>query len=494
LAPRAYLAVTDQGMIWSDEVYQTLEQGHRLAFGYGLVPWEFKAGARSWLLPGMIGCGMRLLALLGVTSGGWMVVAVKLGFALLSALALVAMLRIAQYAAGTAGVLLLGLVGAALPASLLYGSRAMSEVASAPCLAWALALLWRFGLGPAGRASEPGSAGWWSGQTVVRLLGAGGLLGLAAVLRYQVVVLVPVVVLLVAWRGSFAGAVLLAAGAALLIGMGGLLDWLTWGKPFAAFLAYLRFNLLEHVADRWGVAGRGFYLSTLVTTSGPVWLLLALGFLLGLPRSWPVAVLAATYIAAHSAVAHKELRFIYPVLPLLLLCSAVGLAQVLDRLPTPRLRLAGAALLGCAMAGLLIAHARHLTFRDIGQPMDSQANGGPTSTSVWHAFDATNRLIARAGTFADLCGLAVPAANPYWTGGYTYFHRRAPLIWAGGRGDYDAANYVLLGPGQKMEDARYRRWMGCGSDELYRREGGCARPSRANLGYGRLSPSGIPGS
>ena len=33
-----------------DEIFQSIEQGHRLVFGYGIVPWEFQYGARSWLL------------------------------------------------------------------------------------------------------------------------------------------------------------------------------------------------------------------------------------------------------------------------------------------------------------------------------------------------------------------------------------------------------------------------------------------------------------
>src|SRR5256885_510216 len=37
---------------WWDEVFQATEQAHRLVFGYGLVPWEFQLGMRSWLLPG----------------------------------------------------------------------------------------------------------------------------------------------------------------------------------------------------------------------------------------------------------------------------------------------------------------------------------------------------------------------------------------------------------------------------------------------------------
>src|SRR4051794_31762554 len=33
---------------WWDEVFQATEQAHRLVFGYGLVPWEFQLGMRSW--------------------------------------------------------------------------------------------------------------------------------------------------------------------------------------------------------------------------------------------------------------------------------------------------------------------------------------------------------------------------------------------------------------------------------------------------------------
>src|ERR1700682_1934770 len=34
-----------------DENFQLLEQAHRIAFGYGVVPWEFRDGIRSPILP-----------------------------------------------------------------------------------------------------------------------------------------------------------------------------------------------------------------------------------------------------------------------------------------------------------------------------------------------------------------------------------------------------------------------------------------------------------
>ena len=48
-----------RGVFWPDEVHQSLEQAHRLVFGYGFVPWEYQLGARSWILPGLLADGWQ---------------------------------------------------------------------------------------------------------------------------------------------------------------------------------------------------------------------------------------------------------------------------------------------------------------------------------------------------------------------------------------------------------------------------------------------------
>lgn len=496
LAPRAFLAVSDQGMVWADEIFQTLEQGHRLAFGYGLVPWEFKTGARSWILPGAIGGLMKVFSVCGIGSGGGLAIATKLFFALLSTLGFYAVLRIAYAAAGLAAAVTFGLLAVAFPSSLLYGSRAMSEVACAPALAWGTWLLWSWGLGSTGRRAWRSRRStvtpWW--KHAPTLVGAGALFGLAALLRYQTVVLLPVVLLLVAWRRSVGVSLLVAAGAVVVIGLGGLLDWATWGRPFAAFITYIRFNLVENGASQWGVAARDFYWRTLLATSGPALWILLLGFLAGLRRTWPVALMAIVFVGAHSAIAHKELRFVFPVLSFFLLSSAVGLGRIFDRVPLPRgPQLGVTATVGLVLLAAFAWRAPKLTFADIRQPMDGTANGGPTSPLVWRAFDERNRLLTRAGSRADICGLAAPTMNPYWSGGYTYFHRLMPIVWAGGRPDYDAANYAILGPGRTMDDGRYAVVAVEGPYRLYRRDGACARAPRSSVGYGRLTLLGMPG-
>jgi hypothetical protein len=49
------------GINHPDEVFQTMEQAHRLVFGNGLVPWEFVYGTRSWVLPGAL-AGLMMIA------------------------------------------------------------------------------------------------------------------------------------------------------------------------------------------------------------------------------------------------------------------------------------------------------------------------------------------------------------------------------------------------------------------------------------------------
>jgi hypothetical protein len=496
LLPRAYLAIHDQGMIWADEIFQTLEQGHRLAFGYGLVPWEFRVGARSWLLPGVIAGVMKLFAFFGVGSGAGLATGLKLLFAILSAATFYPMLRMAEAWGGVFALVLLGVVASVFPAGLIYGSRAMAEVASALFLSWGLWLLWPWGMGRAGKAAAysvlPALGSRWNGMRVLVL--AGVLFGLATVLRYQSGILLAAVLMVVAARRSVRAAAVVAAGAAVVLLLGGLLDWATWGRPFQSVIAYLRFNLIEGGANQWGIAKRGFYLRVLLATNGPAVLILAVGFIAGLRRTWPVALPVLLFLGVHSAIPHKELRFLYPVLPMLLLCAAVGLAVLLAKLPFPRKRrVAATSALALVLFVAFAVGARYVTFRDIGQRMDAYGLGGPTSSLVWRAFDERNRLLDQAGTHADICGLAAPTMNPYWTGGYTYLHRRVPILWTGSRRDLDAANYVLMGPGQRLDDARYRSLAKQGAYVLYRREGACTRPTLGSGGFGRLIAMGVPG-
>src|SRR5262245_61059325 len=167
-ALRGWLALSDQGIAWPDEIYQSLEPAHRLVWGRGWVPLEFREGLRTWVLPGLVAGFLELFRTLGLDSPRTYVPAVKLVFAAVGVLTAWATARLAQRMG--AGVLESAAAGAlwALAAPAIYfAPRGLSEPLSAfPVtlgLAWAL----------------PGHA-----SRRERLLGAS-LLGVAVLLRLQ---------------------------------------------------------------------------------------------------------------------------------------------------------------------------------------------------------------------------------------------------------------------------------------------------------------------
>jgi len=54
VALRMAVAIVFPGFEHPDEIYQVLEQAHRLAFGNGFIPWEFDEGVRSYFWPGLL--------------------------------------------------------------------------------------------------------------------------------------------------------------------------------------------------------------------------------------------------------------------------------------------------------------------------------------------------------------------------------------------------------------------------------------------------------
>jgi Alg9-like mannosyltransferase family len=75
-----------------DENFQLFEQGHRWFFGYGLVPWEFRVGTRSPVMPFLL--GLTFAAAEPVVGGpeGYLLIA-KLLLALSSLAGVVAVYR-----------------------------------------------------------------------------------------------------------------------------------------------------------------------------------------------------------------------------------------------------------------------------------------------------------------------------------------------------------------------------------------------------------------
>jgi GPI mannosyltransferase 3 len=443
--PRLWAAWFDHGVFWPDEIFQSLEQGHRLAFGYGVRPWEFQRGARSWVFPGLLAGLLRLGAWLGLDSGRSLVLLAKTTMAALSLLGVYLAMRLARALAGRPAALITGVFAGFFTASILLGSRCLAETVSAPAVMGIVLLTRR------------------EGRNVQ--LAAGALAGLAIYLRYQNGLIAGGLLLIVLSERRYRDALAYSCMLGVVGVLGGMLDWFTLGKPFQAFRMYLWFNLYKS-ADKFGASPFGYYAEVAWNIAGPAFLIIAAGFVLGVRLAPKLAALVLAYILIHCLVPHKEFRFLMPVLPLGLAISGAGLWSALQRArhATPI-----AALLAIGSAAWMLYSATQLTWGTLGFPSDRGAR------SPWHSGEGINRLLWSLGEKPDVCGVMVTGESYGWIGGYSYFHRDVNMYPGTSPQERAAANY-LIAPDGEPAPASYRKVDQRREFALLRREGGCAPP------------------
>ncbi len=464
LAVQVFVAFREHGGLWPDEVHQTLEQGHRLAFGYGFVPWEFQDGVRSWVAPGVLAGWLRMLDALGVASGLGLVIGTKLLLAALVAVGALAAARLAGAIAGPTAAIVCAGLSAAFPASLVLGTRPFTESLGAPLVVGAAALLCA---GP---------------RTAARAAIAGAIGALATLVRYQnglfAVGLLLVLVVGRRWRDARA----FALGGAAVALAGGALDWATWGSPFHSLVGYVGFN--ARGADAFGVAPASFYLRAAWDTLGP-WLIILAGAWIAAARRAPALTLViAAFVLVHAAIPHKELRFLYPAVPLALALAGVGLGAAIDRLAPARRQVVALAL-GAVASASFAWQASRLTFGDLGMFARDAREAAP----VWGFYEGLNRGLSRVGERADACGVLVAGVNPIWTGGFSYLHRDIPFLHTPDA--LSAANYAIV-PDEIPPPPGYARIAREQRFVLYRREGTCEPPPPGTTRR-FLNPRSMPG-
>ena len=392
LALRLWAVLAHTYVVSEDETFQYLEQGHRLAFGSGVVPWEYIDGIRSWLLPGAVAAVMRLAALID-PAPRFYILAVRLCCIAASLVLPWVGFRLGERAGGLAGGIVTGLLGAVWYEAVYDAPVVMTE----PLATYAAILALWLGMPP---------------TTARRLAAAGVLFGLAGCLRYQYAPALALAALLQHGRDRRA---LLAVGAAgvLTFGLGaGLLDWLTWGTPFQSVWLNFARNGVQGIGAAMGTAPWSYYPRHFLTSWGPVAPLLAGLALLGIPAMPPLAAAAAATVAIHTLTPHKELRFVFLAIaaaPLLIGLGLVRLRALWPRRHAVLTALGLAALVAGSEAAFAFARA--------------------TPADAWHRDAATLHAFAAAAAVPQMCGLGVRSIWLVRSGGYTYLHRDVPIYF-----------------------------------------------------------------
>lgn len=426
-----------------DENFQLYEQAHRLAFGYGLVPWEFRDGTRSIVPPLLLSFVFRAAEPVFGGPQGY-ILAARIVLAMLSLAAVAAVYRMAERNGPVHG-LLAGLVTASWFQIVYFAGRPLTEAVATTVLLVALPL-----------ATAPPTL-----YTRRRLLMIGCCLGLCLMLRLQ---LAPGLVVAALWIGRThwreRWLPMLLGGLAPIV-VFGLADWVTWGTPFISYVRAVFINVVLGKASEFGVSPTTWYVSDLFS-KGPVAFAVLLTLIAVRARAsmmW-VAV-AVAIIAVHSAIPHKEFRFIIPATACLTVVAALGAADLVERMRgalSPRRH----QVLVCGVAACWLAASFGLGF------FGSFRDHWYTSRDVI----AAETEIARA---PNLCG--VRFLQDWWTtGGYAFLHRDVPVFAGADEGAPTAAYNMIVVPSALVSRFTPRfRMRTCVADSLciMERDGPC---------------------
>ena len=280
---------------YPDELQQYLEQGHRLAFGYGLITWEWHWGARNYLLPGIVAALLLPFKWLGIDHPSYYVPFVEAFFCVFSLLIPWGLYHFTRHQHGEAAgriSLLLGVVNFYL---LAFAAKTLTEIMAVVMLAAAMGL--------AARPFIRGDGGAWL---------FGIMLGVATFLRYLYLPALGILWLAVALAMPARWILRSIAGGLLAILAYGLLDFFTWGRLFNSIYMHILWNLSPPEGFHTG-EGEIFYPQRLLFITAGYILLAALAWLWRPRRHLLTLLMALAVLLPHMLTVHKEFRYIAPM-------------------------------------------------------------------------------------------------------------------------------------------------------------------------------------
>ena len=161
------------------------------------------------------------------------------------------------------------------------------------------------------------------GQFSVYFL-SGLFLGLAFNIRPQTVFFSLGLGLAVLFLGRFRGLLALTIGALVPVALiQGSIDFFLWGRPFVEIFQYFRGNIL-HPTDYIVLPWYNYFLVILGVLVPPVSFFLFFGYLKEWRRLLVIFLPVAVFFIFHSIFPNKQERFIFPVLPFIIISGVIG--------------------------------------------------------------------------------------------------------------------------------------------------------------------------
>lgn len=418
---RIYASMTSIAQVYPDEIFQTLEPAHKLVFGRGITYWEFKFGARSWFFPGILAGVYKILDLIGVRDPLSINIGVKIFLSIFNSLAVsVVYLLFRRHSLGKKEAFLFTLPLAASYLVSYISARTLTESASLPFMVFAVYF----------------ASNYIENERVKELVFAFIAAGIAFMIRFQTGV----------FAFGLAVALFLTAGkrfrASLIFGFGflgmmvvqGILDVFTWGSFFKSAITYFDYNVLRGVANKHGVSPWYYYLADCVGTFHPVTLAAAVltmvAGIVNFRKNRQIFLFFFPFLLffiVHSAIGHKEPRFVFACYFAVLVLSAEFFAFLCRKYAGKREK---AALFLSIFLLFSLDAFTHIKYAPLwNHSATSVDNFYGNDRGVRKIFGGVLETEAELGRIDGLKRAYLFGIPQIWTGGYAYFHKNAPILF-----------------------------------------------------------------
>ena len=321
LTLRLISAVFSQGYGWHDDHFLIVEPAHSWTIGKDYNGWlpsadnvESQPSGHSLTYPGVMYGIFSMLHFLGMEDPRDEMTVVRLLHALFSLFVVYFAYRIAQRLYGDEVAKKCGLILALFYFMPFMSVRCLVEFV---CIPFLLAGTWFL--------LKQKEIPWKS------LLLSGVLFGVAFSIRYQTILFTAGIGIVLLFRQPILKTMVWSLGLVLLIGsLQGLPDYLIWGRPFAEFAEYLRYNRTSGVTDYFSREWYMYFTLLGGMLIPPVSLMLLFGFTREIRKNILLALPVLLFLAFHSWFPNKQERFIMPLIPFIVLLGYGGWRAFLE--------------------------------------------------------------------------------------------------------------------------------------------------------------------
>jgi hypothetical protein len=304
-----------------DQIYQTLEPAHYLAFGRGFLAWEWHDGIRSWAYPGFLAGIMKLCSYIS-SNPRFYISIIHIIMICFSLAPIVITYKLThKLHEVTHNKKTLSLLAASLPAfgSILIVYSYFTLNGMIPAYLFSLncyLIIKQIDLNNSTKKENSRS-----------LILIGAIFGLITILRFHLLPEIAFAMLYCSRKNFIYRAKFLILGFLLTFLPLGFLDWATWGYPFHSIIYNFYLNVFKGVSKSFGVAPFYWYLKKIFFYLNifliPLLYLSYLGF-----KKHPLFIwIGLINLFSFSLIEHKETRFIFLFFVCFFISSGLGVAE-----------------------------------------------------------------------------------------------------------------------------------------------------------------------